>query len=164
MNPSVGMLDLSKHYPGAIIIDIYPKSTDVQGAKAFCALLDELQTELKENPNNKGFYHNRSSLVRAYGVQRLYGLRVKWNEDMRKHTSDNDSIFIVDGHYNLRMQPCFIVLEKEFGGKPSNCGFLWTATRARNKGLAKEMMDFFDVRSAFLSRMPPRWGPNIHKR
>jgi hypothetical protein len=146
-SPALVMLDLPEHYH-AEIVEISPWGEDRCGPEAFCALLDEMYAELKEDPENGSFFYNRSSLLKAYGEKRLYGLWVKWSEEMLEHKSFDDPIFVKKHHGMVhRVLPCFIVLDKEFDCNSSVCHYLWTAKRARNKGMAKEMLDFFDVRS-----------------
>ena len=142
-------LDIPEHYDTAIV-EINPKNTErgFKASAAFCSLLDELKTELEEDPVNGGFYHNRASLLKAYGESRLYGLCAFWSEEMLAHKSFDDPIFVTKKHCMIhRMLPCFIVLEKEFDGDISMCEKIWVAKRARKKGLATHLLDFFDVRS-----------------
>lgn len=145
----IAELDLPDHY-NAEIIQIMPtnKERSFDSAAAFFSLLDELKVELEASSDNTGFFHNRSSLLKAYGENRMYGLCAHWSEEMLEHKSFTDPIFVTNKYCMIhRMLPCFIVLEKEWDGGPSVCTFLWTAERARNKGMAKHMLDFFDVRS-----------------
>ena len=142
-------LDLPGQY-NIQIVEINPTNTErtFHPSAAFFSLLDELKTEIEEHPENGGFYHNRSSLLKAYGENRMYGLCAYWSEEMLEHQSFDDPIFVTNKHGMVhRMLPCFIVLEKEYDGEPSVCTHIWTATRARNKGMAKYMMDCFKVRS-----------------
>jgi hypothetical protein len=143
-------LDLPDHY-NTEIMEISPRQDRIEGCDAFCSLLDELKVDLDESPEHMGFYHNRSSLVKAYGENRMYGLCAPWSEEMLEHKSFDDPIFVTKKHGMVhRMLPCFIVLEKEDVQEPSACTFLWTAKRARNKGMATYLLDFFDVRSVVL--------------
>jgi hypothetical protein len=143
------MLDLPKHY-AARIVAISPTGRTLCGSEAFCGLLDEMYADLKENPDSASFFYNRSSLLEAYGEKRLYGLWVPWNEEMYEHKSFDDPIFVKNTHGMVdRVLPCFIVLDKKWDGGTSVCHYLWTAKRARNKGMAKEMLDFFNVQSAY---------------
>lgn len=118
------------------------------GAEIFCSLLDELHEALKQDAN-EGFFHNRCSIVCAYGEGRLYGLRVRWTEEIHEHKSLEDPIFM-KSRYNISgYLPCFAVTNKPYEyDDPSVCHFLWTAKRARKKGLATYMLDELDVRSA----------------
>ena len=144
------MLKLPDHY-NTEIVDIDPRNTKrgFDPSAAFCSLLDELKTELEEEPENGGFYHNRSSLVQAYGENRMFGLCAYWSEDMLENKSFDDPIFVTNKHFMVhRMLPCFIVLETdEDDDELSVCSFVWTAKRARNKGIAKYLLDAFNVRS-----------------
>ena len=145
-----GRLDLPEHYYPQIV-DLNPTHTDrgFDASAAFCSLLDELKTELEEDPENGGFYHNRASLLKAYGENRMYGLCAFWSEEMLEHKSFDDPIFVTNKHFMIhRMLPCFIVLEKEWDLEPSICEKVWVAKRARKKGMAKYLLDFFNVRSA----------------
>jgi hypothetical protein len=142
-------LDLPAHY-NTEIVEIAPRNTarGFDPAAAFTSLMDELKTELEESPENDGFYHNRAKLLKAYGENRVHGLYAHWSEDMLEHKSFEDPIFVKNKHQMIhRMLPCFLVLEKEWDGEPSVCTYIWTAKRARNKGMANNMMEFFDVRS-----------------
>jgi hypothetical protein len=144
---------LPEHY-ATKIVEINPTNTErgFDAAAVFFSILDELKEELEASPDHSGFYHNRTSLLKAYGEGRFYGLCAFWSEEMVEHKSFDDPIF-VRKKYGLihRMLPCFIVLEKEWEwGEYSVCTFLWVAERARNKGMAKYMLDHFDVRSADL--------------
>jgi hypothetical protein len=146
----IAELDLPDHY-NTEITQIMPtnKERSFDAAAAFFSILDELKEELEASPDHSGFYHNRASLLKAYGEGRFYGLCAYWSEEMLEHKSLDDPIFVTKKHGIVHcMLPCFIVLEKEWDGGPSVCTFLWTAERARNKGMAKYMLDFFDVRSA----------------
>jgi hypothetical protein len=141
------MLDLPRHY-AARIVEISPTERALCGPEAFCGLLDEMYAELKEDPENGSFFHNRSSLLEAYGENRMYSIWAPWTEEMHDNKSLDDPIFVKKSHGMVhRVLPCFIVLDKEFDGNSSVCKYIWTAKRARNKGLAKELLDFFDVRS-----------------
>ncbi|KAJ1465970.1 hypothetical protein T484DRAFT_1757028 [Baffinella frigidus] len=143
-------LVLPNHYKTEIV-EIKPTNTErgFDAAAAFCSILDELKAELEESPDTDGFYHNRSSLLKAYGENRMYGLCAYWSEEMLEHQSFNDPIFVTNKHCMIhRMLPCFLVLEKEWDGGISICEKVWVAERARKKGMAKYMLDEFDVRSA----------------
>ena len=143
-------LDLPDHYDTQIV-EIKPTNTErgFYASAAFCSLLDELKTELEEAPLDGGFYHNRASLLKAYGENRMYGLCAYWSEEMLEQKSFEDPIFVTKKHGMIhRMLPCFLVLEKEWDGEPSVCTFVWTAKRARKKGMANYLLEFFDVRSA----------------
>ena len=62
----------------------------------------------------------------------------------------NDLIFMVN-RYNItrRLLACCIVIDKEYDSEtPSVCHYLWTAKRARKKGLAATLLDELDVRNA----------------
>ncbi|KAJ1465738.1 hypothetical protein T484DRAFT_1757204 [Baffinella frigidus] len=148
----VKALDLPGHYKTEIVV-ITPTNTarSFDAAAAFFSLLDELKVELEESPDNEGFYHNRSSLLKAYGENRMYGLCAYWSKEMMEHKSLDDPIFVTNKHNMIhRILPCFLVLEKEWDGEDSVCTHVWTAKRARNKGMAKYLLDTFDVRSADL--------------
>ena len=150
--PIVKQLDLPDHY-NTEIVEIKPANTErgFDPSAAFCSLLDELKAEMEKDPENRGFYHNRSYLLKAYGESRVYGICVYWSLQMLEQQSFDDPIFVTEKHgMNHGILPCFIVLKKEFDGEPSECEFIWTATRARNKGMAKHLQDFFDVRAAHL--------------
>jgi hypothetical protein len=141
------VLDLPEHYRTAIV-DIKPTNTErgFNASAAFCSLLDELKTELEEDPGNGGFYHNRASILKAYGENRMYGLCAYWSEEMLEHKSFDDSIFVTKKHCMIhRMLPCFIVLNKEWDLEPSICEKVWVAKRARMKGMATYMLEIFDV-------------------
>lgn len=148
----VAKLDLPGHYK-TVIVEISPTNTEhgFDGAEAFISLLDELKEDLDGSPDHMGFFHNRSSLLKAYSEGRMYGLCSFWSEEMNEHQSFDDPVFVTNKHGMVHcMLPCFLVLKKEWDGAPSVCTFLWVAERARNKGMAKYMLDFFDVRSATL--------------
>ena len=143
---SPGTIDLPGHY-NTELVGISPANFD--GSSAFCSILDELKVEMEESPENEGFYHNRSSLVKAYGEHRMYGLCVRWSEQMLEHKSFNDAIFVTNKHMmaNL-MLPCFIVIDNEENDKGLHmCSFIWTAERARKRGLATYMLHELDVGS-----------------
>jgi hypothetical protein len=144
---SLKTLNVPDHY-NTEIVEISPRSEEITGSEGLCSLLDELEVELEESPEHVGFYHNRSSLVKAYGENRMYGLCARWSEEMLEHKSFEDPIFVTNKHTMIhRMLPCFIVIDKEYAGEPSKCTFIWTAKRARNRGMATHLLDFFDVRS-----------------
>ena len=148
----IDALDLPDHY-NTEIVELNPTNTarGFDAAAAFFSLLDELKEELEASPDHSGFYHNRASLLKAYGEGRFYGLCAFWSEEMLENKSFDDPIFVTNKYCMIhRMMPCFIVLEKEWDGEISVCTFLWTAKRVRNRGMAKYLLDFFDVRSADL--------------
>jgi hypothetical protein len=145
-------LDLPDHY-NTEIVEINPTNTErgFDSAAVFFSILDELKEEVEASPDHAGFYHNRSSLLTAYGQNRMYGLCAFWSEEMLERKSFDNPIFVTNRHGMVHcMLPCFIVLKKEWDLEPSVCTFLWTAERARNKRMAKYLLDFFDVRSADL--------------
>jgi hypothetical protein len=146
-------MDLPKHYHTQIV-QINPTNTEngFDASAAFCSLLDELKTELEEDPENGGFYHNRASLLKAYGENRMYGLCAYFSLQMLQKKSFDDSIFVTNKHFTThRMLPCFLVLEKEWDFEPSICEKVWVAKRARKKGMASYLLNEFDVRKATLS-------------
>ena len=110
----IAELDLPDHY-NTEITQIMPtnKERSFDAAAVFFSILDELKEELEASPDHSGFYHNRASLLKAYGEKRMYGLCAYWSEEMLEHKSFDDPIF-VRKQYGLihRMLPCFIVLEK----------------------------------------------------
>jgi hypothetical protein len=141
-------LSLPEHYD-ASPVEISPTCDELDGSGAFFSLVDELHAEMQMYPEDLSFYHQRSSLLKAYGERRLYGMYARRSEEMHTHKSFKDSIFVRNKHGIVhRMLPCFLVLEKEWDGRASVCTFLWTAKRARNKGIATTLLDFFDVRQA----------------
>jgi hypothetical protein len=146
---TVRELDLPEHYEPEVVM-INPQHTErsFDSAAVFFSLLDELKAEVDSSPDNSGFYHDRSTLLKAYGDCRLYGMCAYWSEEMLSHKSFDDPIFVTNKYRMIhRMLPCFIVLDKEWDGGPSVCTHVWVAGRARNKGIAKYMLNEFDVRS-----------------
>jgi hypothetical protein len=136
-------------YFGAEVVEISSRSSNIDSAAVFCALLDELREEQIADPARAGFFGNRVKLMRAYDEHRMYGLRVPWSEELFKNGDlDNPILLGKLGGCGHRMMPCFLVLEAESDGGPSICTYLWTGKRARMNGLAKELLEFFDVRSA----------------
>ena len=124
------------------VIEISPLCGDgILGPKRFCTLMDELQTAVKYDPD-EGFYHNRASIVQAYGERRLYGLEVNFDEWFE---NKNDPVFMDSKHETYGMLPCFTVIEKTSDDSPSTCQFVWTANRAKKKGFAQKMMDGLSV-------------------
>jgi hypothetical protein len=145
-------LHLPAHY-NTEIVEIAPRNTGngFEPASALCSLLDELKAELDEAPFDGGLYHNRASIIEAYGENRMYGIYAPWSESMVEHDSLEDPIFVTKKHHMIHcMLPCFLVLEKEWDGEHSVCTFLWTAKRARNKGMANNLLEFFEVRKTHL--------------
>jgi hypothetical protein len=148
----INALDLPDHYHTEIV-ELNPTKTarGFDAAAAFFSLLDELKFEVEASPHHSGFYHNRALLLKAYGEKRMYGLCAFWSEEMLEHRSFDDLVFVTNTYGMVhRLLPCFIVLEKAYDGGDSVCTFLWTAKRARNKGMAKYLLDFFDVHSTDL--------------
>jgi hypothetical protein len=140
-------LKIPKHY-NTIATEISPRGVDFNGAKGFCTLIDELQAEVTEHPGT-GFFHDRAALLQAYGEHRLYGLYVEYDDVMDMHMVCEDPIFAKWNHDQQHMiLPCFLVLKEKWDGCGSVCEFIWTAKRARNKGLANLLLRFFDVTSA----------------
>jgi hypothetical protein len=134
-------------YFGAEVVEISSRSSNIDSAAVFCALLDELREEW--TPDRDGFYGNRVKLLRAYNEHRMYGLRVPWSEELLANGGlDSPMLLGKLGGCCHRMLPCFLVLETESDGGPSVCTYLWTGQRARKMGLAKELLEFLDVRSA----------------
>jgi hypothetical protein len=146
----VRALELPNHYETEVV-EISPRHTEraFNPSAVFCSLLDELKVELEDSADNEGFYHNRSQLLKAYGSNRMYGLCAYWSEEMLEHKSFDDLIFVKNKHQMIhRMLPCFLVLEEEDDiHRVRACSYLWTAHRARNKGLATFMLDCLEVRS-----------------
>ena len=117
------------------------------GPEILCMLLDELRNA-HEQDRDEMFVNERVSIVRAYDEGRLYGLRVKWNEDMQEHDSFQDPIFMKNSDNMVGNLPCFVVIDKPYDyDTPSKCHYIWTAPRARNLGLATYMLNETDVRA-----------------
>jgi hypothetical protein len=133
----------SINYTSVDIVQISP-TTYVQGPEALCMLLDELkQARIEDKDDNT--WSDRNSIIRAYGNGCLYGLR----EDISEKDSSGNPIFMKRAYNMSGMLPCFIVIDKPYDyDTPSVCHFLWTAKRARKKGLAAYMLNELDVRSA----------------
>ena len=143
--------NLPGHYK-AELVKISPANeadheTCYLGPEILCMLLDELRIAF-EGDKDETFVNQRVSIVRAYDEGRLYGLRVKWNEDMHETNSFEDPIFMKNHENMVGNLPCFVVIDKPYDyDTPSRCHYLWTAPRARNNGLATYMLNEVDVRS-----------------
>ena len=138
-------LDLLKRYGYVGLVQISPLNLDIDGPKAFYALMDELQAALKAD-ENEGLYYNRTSILKAYTDGCLYGLYIPWHDEdvaKNKELSDSDDpIFMVTRHCIPRLLACCVVIDKEFDYENmSVCHYLWTAKRARKKGLATYLLD-----------------------
>ena len=112
------------------------------------ALRDEITLELIENSDDfwalydellndeSGFIFNRTMILDAFKDKELYGLRV--NEI--NYTSKQHSIYCANSDDLL---PCLCV-------KHNNTAMvLWTHTRARRRGFAKELVKLLNVQHAY---------------
>ena len=139
------MPDLDTHDGHISLVQISPQNLDIDGPKAFYSLMDELQAALKAD-ENEGMYHDRTSFLKAYTDGCLYGLYMAWyDEDAAKNKELSDStdpIFMVTRHSIPRLLACCVVIDKEFDhDNLSVCHYLWTAKRARKRGLATYLLD-----------------------
>jgi hypothetical protein len=145
-------LDLTEQYGYVSLVQISPQCLDLDGPRAFCTLMDELQTALKEDEDD-GLYHNRTSLLEAYTDGCLYGLYIPWDEldsakryDMFKL---KDPIFMATRFCMPRLLACCVVIDKKFDHSTmSVCRYLWTAKRARKQGMATYLLDEVLVNAA----------------
>ena len=138
-------LDLQEQYGYVSLIQISPQNLDINGPKAFYTLMDELERALKEDKDD-GLYHNRTALLKAYTDGCLYGLYIPLNEETpmknREIMASDDPIFMTNRYSIDRMLACCIVIDKEYNYmNTSVCHYLWTARRARNNGLATNLLD-----------------------
>jgi hypothetical protein len=101
------------------------KVKQITESNDFWCLFDELCND-KSN-----FICNRSSILDAYKNGNLYGLEVEETNSMYKRGARGDSIFCKDSVYLL---PCFCMKDE------STVDILWTHTRARKKGFAKQLI------------------------
>ena len=113
--------------------------------------MDELEAEVKET--GSGFSHNRIFLLEAYGEGRMFGLQVLWTKEMEERGSEKDAIFLKEEKTWSRskcMLPCFMVLDKPEldDDEAAGCDILWTAQRARCRGLASYILNEKYVRYA----------------
>jgi hypothetical protein len=138
------MPDLEIHDGHVSLVQISPHNQDINGPHVFFALMDELQAALKKD-EDEGMYHDRTCLLKAYTDGCLYSLYIPWHDDMDKNkelSGSKDPIFMVTRHCIPRLLACCVVIDKEFDHvNPSVCHYLWTAQRARNKGIATYLLD-----------------------
>lgn len=143
--------------------DHYGKATveRIRNAEHVMMLLDELGDEMKTNcdlapPGDKlpnGFYHNRSSVLQAFGDGTLFGMLVAETEAMQASRHDPETLFMrlrnawpfSDDSYwpGAHYLPCFCVVNAE-----RECAFIWTAARARNMKLGSALVRGCNVQTA----------------
>lgn len=99
----------------------------------FWHLFDELLDD------NSGFYNNRSTILEAYKKRNLYGLRVNETDKMYERRAQIDNIFCKNSLYLL---PCFCVKEN------NKAIIIWTHTRARKMGFAKNLVKLLHIEYA----------------
>ena len=141
-------LRLPAHYGFTELFEISPKKFG--GPAIFFMIMDELEAESKETPG-KGFFNNRISLLTAYGEGRMFGLMVGLTAAMDRLNSEHDTIFMHLDGWNGCVLPCFIVFDEvDPISTPwlPGCDYLWTAQRARKRGLANCMLCQVGVRAA----------------
>ena len=105
----------------------------------FWCLMDELIDD------KSGFLCNRSTILDAYTNGNLYGLRVAETESMRIRSACDDSVFCTDifkGEKTWYLLPCFCIREN------STAVIIWTHTRARRMGFAKELVKLLHIEHA----------------
>ena len=139
------MPDIIKQYGHVSLVQISPQNLDINGPIAFYALMDELHAALKAD-EDEGMYHDRTCFLKAYTDGCLYGLYIPWHDedaDKNNELSDSDDpIFMVTRHCIPRLLACCVVIDKEFDhDNLSVCHYLWTAKRARKRGLATFLLD-----------------------
>lgn len=129
-------------FEGAYLVTISPESGLSFPFRIFFMILDELEKEQKENPAGDGFYHNRESLLKAYGEERLFGLQAgAWSFDtfhsfIKDECSSEDNIFMGDRGAEPAfpwMYPCFCVIHDHEEADQPAVDYLWTAKRAQNR-------------------------------
>jgi hypothetical protein len=97
----------------------------------FWCLFDELIND-KSN-----FIYNRDVILDAYKDGNLYGLEIEETDSMFQRGAREDSLFCKDSMYLLHsmyLLPCFCIKDE------STVHILWTHTRARKKGFAKQLI------------------------
>ena len=109
--------------------------------------MDELRASQDDDPSNEKFFNNRCHLLLAYQEQRLFGLLVESTDEMesRQRGGRDDAIFMkFSGVHTSRMLPCFAVIEDR-EAEVKACDYVWTAKRARNKGIATYLLAELDI-------------------
>lgn len=127
----------------------------------FFAILDELQLEmfnkLNETGKTKGFYCNRTHLLKAYRQGRFFVLTLQENDEIYHNRDSENELFCYGsfGNCTLYLFPAFLVLSED----RKTIDFLWVHERARKKGLARCLVEASGVKTArdVLSFSVPFW-------
>ena len=101
--------------------------------------LDELHDEYNKEEHN-GFYNNRDVILEAFIEKRLYTLQIKHSRSSQWSEAWQDQLCVGDSFYRL---PCLCITTKE---RKDTVTMLWTARRARRKGLATALLEGLGVR------------------
>jgi hypothetical protein len=99
----------------------------------FWALLHELVDDAST------FLQTRSSIAEAYKAGTLYSLRMNETDSMYKRGARTDEVFAKGTCYLL---PCFCIAESD------KAVIIWTHTRARRMGFAKQLVELLNITEA----------------
>ena len=105
----------------------------------FWILMDELYDDASE------FIHSRTTILNAFKLGNLFGLRISENDFMFQNNIIQNSIFANDYiHGNsFYLLPCICIKEND------TAILIWTHTRARNKGLAKKLLQLLNIKYVY---------------
>lgn len=140
-------LKLPKHFGTVEVVCFDLKK---RGVREFWMLMDELEMALKIHKTTgamTGFYCNRQHILEAALNGTLYGMCVNENSEMLKRRDAENPIFMRDrGCVNPdNFLPCFALVNED----RSMVEMLWTAERARHKGLATFLLTKLKVTKAW---------------
>jgi hypothetical protein len=112
--------------------------------RVFFCLLDEMCKESETNIHgvNRVFYHTRVSMLDAFMQGRLFGMSVSETDTMFQRSSMQDDLFMLEGFYHI---PCFCITARH---ATDTAEMMWTAPRARNKGLEMFFKDILGVKTS----------------
>jgi hypothetical protein len=101
------------------------KIKQISESNDFWCLFDELINDKSK------FISNRDIILDAYKNRNLYGLEIEETDSMYQRGARGDSLFCKDSMYLL---PCFCIQYD------STVDIIWTHTRARRRGFAKQLI------------------------
>jgi hypothetical protein len=110
------------------------KLKQIESEYDFWCLIDEL------NDDASDLYNNRCTILEAYKNGNLYGLDVNETDKMYDRRAREDNIFCKDSWYLL---PCFCIKEN------NKAIIIWTHTRARKMGFAKQLVKLLNIEYAY---------------
>ena len=99
-----------------------------------------LYDELIDDKSN--FIYNRAFILSAFKHGHMYGMRVNETQEMFYNQTRNDTIFCSQSLSNYLL-PCFCIKNDD------NAIIIWTHSRARNRGIARKLVQLLNIKNAF---------------